>query len=151
MKKNLLSLQFLLLMLVLSATISAPIKAFAAFPIAAEQITINEHNSSEKIVQQKEKKQIFNLKQKPAVAQGEDKGVFGIVSFSLATVCLILGLSVVTAGFLPFLMLLGAFVTGIIGVQRRRKLKGLAIAGLVVGSVAIVLLILAIAIIAALA
>lgn len=150
MKKNLLSLQFLMLMLVLSATISAPIKAFAAFPIAAEQITINEHNSSEKIVQQKEKKQIFNLKQKPAVAQGEDQGVFGIVSFSLATVGLILGLSAITGG-LAFLMLIGAFVTGIIGVQRRRKLKGLAIAGLVVGSVAIVLLILAIAIIAALA
>ena len=58
--------------------------------------------------------------------------------------------SKVPSGFgFGFLLLLGAFITGIIGVGRRRKYKGLALAGLILGAAGILALLIAILIVAA--
>lgn len=73
-----------------------------------------------------------------------DTGIYGILSFSMGLV------GWITAGFgFGFLLLLGAFITGIIGVGRRRKYKGLALAGLILGAAGILALLIAILIVAA--
>jgi hypothetical protein len=60
-----------------------------------------------------------------------------------------LGWSTSGLGF-GFLLLLGAFITGIIGVNRKRKYKGLALTGLILGALGILIFLFAVLIFASL-
>ena len=72
----------------------------------------------------------------------EDKGLFGIISF-VSLIAFILLIDTGT-GLGALLFLLAAIILGIIGLQPGRKLKGLALAGLI-GSILLILLILLVA------
>ena len=66
-------------------------------------------------------------------AHKKKTGVFGIVSISAGVIgC------VMSVGILAIILGVGAAVFGIIGMSKKKKLKGLAIAGLILGIIAIV-------------
>ena len=67
----------------------------------------------------------------------DDKGILGVISLILG----VAGFLVSTLG-MALVLLLGAFIAGLLGVQSTRKLKGLAIIGLILGIVGLGILLL---------
>lgn len=94
-------------------------KSFAAIPICPAAAPNNVLDESNDTVHSAEKKSIFAASEIEKPKTKKDKGTYGILA-------LIFGL---TGVFFP-----AAIALGIIGLKRHRKLKGLAIAGLVLGS-----------------
>jgi hypothetical protein len=128
MNKNL-PIRFFKTFLMLSIfMVSVPHFCMAAFPISYNQhLVIKDTLRTES-----------NNLALPNATNKEDTGVLGIISIILA----ILGYLASTAG-LAFILVFGAFLTGLFGVQRNRKLKGLAIVGLIAGFVGVAILLLA--------
>lgn len=142
MKKNILILQFVIIALLLSGNIVIPQKAFAAFPINTQQQDNIENSTFVGAPQKLERNQVYSGFQKARTGQGGDVGVFGIISFCTA----IIGLVAETPG-LAILAILLSFVTGLVGVQRDKKLKGLAIAGLALSSIVLLIFLIAISVV----
>jgi hypothetical protein len=74
---------------------------------------------------------------KNQTAEKEDSGIFGILSFVSIVLFVLLGI----AGFGPgiFILIPAAIVFGAIGIGQKRKLKGFAIAGLILGIAGVIL------------
>ena len=123
---------FLLILLLCSINICKPIISYAAFPIAANQ---EEQVKTKKQFAQKTN----NHTQQRVVANNntDDKGILGVISLILG----VAGFLVSTLG-MALVLLLGAFIAGLLGVQSTRKLKGLAIIGLILGIVGLGILLL---------
>lgn len=100
----------------------------AAFPIHSaetikkENAILKKNPSSQIKVSQQE---INNLKEKKETEkEDEDEGIYGILALTFGLI-----------GFFP-----AAIVLGIIGLQRHRKYQGLAVAGLILGLLPVIVL-----------
>lgn len=123
---------YLVILLFCSINICKPIISYAAFPIATNQ---EEQVKTKKQFAQK----TINHTQQRVVANNntDDKGILGVISLILG----VAGFLVSTLG-MALVLLLGAFIAGLLGVQSTRKLKGLAIVGLILGIVGLGILLL---------
>jgi hypothetical protein len=128
---------------------AVPQKGFSAFPIdKASAAKVEKENAfaQEQFSKAEMKQQAKAITAaKPSNGNNGDQGIYGIVSIALG----VLGWSTSALGF-GFLLLLGAFITGIIGVNRKRKLKGLALTGLILGALGILIFLFAVLIFATL-
>jgi hypothetical protein len=129
--------------------IAVPQKAHCAFPIdkaSAAKVEKEHAIAQEQFVQAEKKQQAkSHTASKSSNSSNGDQGIYGIVSIALG----VLGWSTSGLGF-GFLLLLGAFITGIIGVNRKRKYKGLALTGLILGALGILIFLFAVLIFASL-
>jgi hypothetical protein len=128
---------------------AVPQKAHSAFPINQESAAKieKEHALAQAQIAHAEKQQQAKAQTaaKSSGSNNSDQGIYGIVSIALG----VLGWSTSGLGF-GFLLLLGAFITGIIGVNRKRKYKGLALTGLILGALGILIFLFAVLIFASL-
>lgn len=121
-----------------------PEKSFAAFPISNEHRVQVEKQDMKTRLQQKQYKAILQKEQVGNRTSAGDDGIYGILALCMGVA------GWATVGFgIGFLLLLGAFITGIIGLNEKRKYKGMALAGLILGAAGILVFIFAVLIFAA--
>lgn len=149
MKKITILLSFLIILMTGTLT-SFPTQSYAAFPISNSQVKEMEKQVEEMEKQKTEiktQKKISALQKKVSATTigGADNGIYGILSFAMGVV----GWTIAWVTGIGFLLLLGALITGIIGVGPRKKYKGLALAGLILGAAGVLIFLLAVLILAA--
>lgn len=133
-KRNLIVLTILLL----STAFFSSTYSYAAFPIVKSNIQGKQELNNQKLqlnAYQELNVKPLNSKSTSAKTGSEDLGALGIVSLVLGVV----GWVAFGSG-LGILMMVGALVTGIIGVGKNRKYKGMALAGLLLGALGILVI-----------
>jgi hypothetical protein len=119
-----------------------PTNLYAAFPMSNRQVEQMEKNEAK--IKAHKKNSVLQRKVTAATTDGEDNGIYGILALSMGVV------GWATAGFgIGFLLLLGALITGIIGVNHKKKYKGMALAGLILGAAGVLIFLFVVLIFAA--
>jgi hypothetical protein len=125
-----------------------PTQSFAAFPISStQQAQIEKENAlmQETIAAEKNKQQLVSTQTTKATkTTAEDNGLYGMLALGMGVVGWILFWGGFGLSGLGGLLLLGAFITGIIGVKSTRKYKGMALTGLILGAVGVLIFLLAV-------
>lgn len=144
MKK--IAILLLLSIIIMTGTLTIfPAQSYAAFPISNTQTEKFEKQETD--IKLQKKNSIVQKKVSSTTVSGDDSGVYGILALLLGLV----GWSIIAFGSgLGFLLLVGALITGVVGVNPKRKLKGMAVTGLILGVAGVVLFLLALLVIAAL-
>lgn len=119
-----------------------PTNLYAAFPMSDSQVEQMEKRETR--IKAHKQNSLLQKKVTTGTSDGADDGIYGILALSMGVV------GWATVGFgIGFLLLLGALITGIIGLNHRKKYKGMALAGLILGAAGVLIFLFAVLIFAA--